>query len=54
MIFDLLHLNGHSLLDASYDQRRALLEQLDLGGPTFALTPSFTEERTNASKTATS
>jgi bifunctional non-homologous end joining protein LigD len=44
VIFDLLHLNGHSLLDASYDQRRALLEQLDLGGPTFALTPSFTEE----------
>jgi bifunctional non-homologous end joining protein LigD len=44
VLFDLLHLNGHPLLEASYDQRRALLEQLGLSGPSFAVTPSFTDE----------
>ncbi len=44
VLFDLLHLNGHSLLDASYDERRALLEQLGVAGPSFAVTPSFTDE----------
>ena len=44
VIFDLLHLNGHSVIGATYDQRRALLEQLELGGPTWGLTPSFTDE----------
>jgi bifunctional non-homologous end joining protein LigD len=44
VLFDLLHLNGHPLLEAAYDQRRALLEQLGLSGPSFAVTPSFTDE----------
>ena len=44
VLFDLLHLNGHSLLDAPYDQRRTLLEQLGVAGPSFAVTPSFTDE----------
>jgi bifunctional non-homologous end joining protein LigD len=44
VLFDLLHLNGHSLLDATYDQRRRLLEQLALDGPSFSLTPSLTDE----------
>jgi bifunctional non-homologous end joining protein LigD len=44
VLFDLLHLNGHPLLEASYDQRRTLLDQLGLSGPSFAVTPSFTDE----------
>ena len=44
VLFDLLHLNGHPLLDAPYDQRRTLLEQLGVAGPSFAVTPSFTDE----------
>ena len=30
IVFDVLHLNGTSVLDAPYDERRALLEALDL------------------------
>ena len=44
-IFDLLHLNGRSLLADSYDDRRAALEQLGVAGPSWGVTPSFTEER---------
>ena len=44
VLFDLLHLNGRLADRATYDQRRALLEQLELGGPTWGLTPSFTDE----------
>lgn len=45
-IFDLLHLDGTSLVDLPYDQRRQRLERLkplSTGGPGWALTPSFTD-----------
>jgi bifunctional non-homologous end joining protein LigD len=44
VIFDLLHLNGRSLLGTSYDERRSQLERLKLAGPNWAVTPSFTDE----------
>jgi bifunctional non-homologous end joining protein LigD len=39
--FDLLYVDGHSLLDAPYDQRRHRLESLHLSGETFLTTDSF-------------
>ena len=45
VLFDLLHLDGAPLVDLSYDQRRGRLEQLDIGAPGWAVTPSFTEEK---------
>ncbi len=39
--FDLLYLEGHSLVPDPYDQRRAKLESLQLSGPTFTTTESF-------------
>jgi bifunctional non-homologous end joining protein LigD len=44
VIFDLLHINGRSLIKSSYDDRRSELERLGLAGPTWAVTPSFTDE----------
>lgn len=44
VLFDLLHLDGHSLLAEAYDHRRAALIDLGLGAPSWAVTPSFTEE----------
>jgi bifunctional non-homologous end joining protein LigD len=38
--FDLLHLDGRSLLELPYEQRRGLLEQLSLEGPAWR-TPRF-------------
>jgi bifunctional non-homologous end joining protein LigD len=35
MIFDLLWLDGHSLMGDTYEQRRAQLAELELGGPTW-------------------
>jgi bifunctional non-homologous end joining protein LigD len=43
LAFDLLYLEGRSLLTLGYDERRALLESLDLKGESFATPPSFTE-----------
>jgi bifunctional non-homologous end joining protein LigD len=43
VIFDLLHLDGVSLLDRAYDQRRSALEALGIGAPNWAVTPSFTD-----------
>ncbi|MFL5817433.1 MAG: DNA ligase D [Conexibacter sp.] len=40
MAFDLLHLDGRSLLELPYEQRRGLLEQLALEGPAWR-TPRF-------------
>ncbi len=40
--FDLLYLEGHSLMDRSYDDRRAALESLELRGETYATPPSIT------------
>ncbi|HWH29615.1 MAG TPA: non-homologous end-joining DNA ligase [Mycobacteriales bacterium] len=41
LLFDLLHLEGRSLLDASYDDRRAVLEELGLDGPSWSIPPAF-------------
>jgi bifunctional non-homologous end joining protein LigD len=38
--FDVLYLEGRSLLSATYDERRAALESLKLQGETFATPPS--------------
>jgi bifunctional non-homologous end joining protein LigD len=35
IVFDLLYLDGRSLLDLRYDERRAVLAQLELRGPTW-------------------
>ncbi len=35
MIFDLLWLDGHSLMALTYDERRAQLAELELAGPTW-------------------
>src|SRR5689334_304015 len=35
LIFDLLHLDGRSLLDLPYTQRRSLLDELGLAGPSW-------------------
>ncbi len=42
LAFDLLYLEGRSLLGRPYDERRAQLESLELKGATFATPPSFT------------
>jgi bifunctional non-homologous end joining protein LigD len=34
-IFDLLYLDGHSLMEAPYEERRERLEALELGGPAW-------------------
>ena len=43
VIFDLLHLDGTSLLSESYDDRRSSLETLPIGAAAWAVTPSFTD-----------
>ncbi|MDO9354003.1 MAG: non-homologous end-joining DNA ligase [Solirubrobacteraceae bacterium] len=40
MIFDLLWLDGHSLTELPYEQRRSLLEQLELAGPNWQVPAS--------------
>jgi bifunctional non-homologous end joining protein LigD len=44
LAFDLLWLNGRSLLEVPYSRRRALLEGLGLNGPSWQVPPSFTAE----------
>ena len=39
--FDLLYLDGHSLVGHTYDERRERLESLHLSGETFTTTDSF-------------
>ena len=39
--FDLLYVDGHSLLELPYDERRSRLESLRLSGETFTTTDSF-------------
>lgn len=41
LLFDLLHVDGTSLLDSSYDARREALEALGLSGPSWQVPPSF-------------
>jgi bifunctional non-homologous end joining protein LigD len=40
MIFDLLYLDGHSTMALSYEERRSLLDRLELEGPAWR-TPSY-------------
>jgi bifunctional non-homologous end joining protein LigD len=42
--FDLLYLDGHSLLDLPYEERRERLEQLDLNGPSWRTPPAYIGE----------
>jgi bifunctional non-homologous end joining protein LigD len=41
LTFDLLHLDGRSLLDVPYTQRRELLDNLELAGPSWQTPPVF-------------
>jgi bifunctional non-homologous end joining protein LigD len=41
LIFDLLHLDGRSLLDLPYTQRRELLDGLELAGESWQTPPAF-------------
>jgi ATP-dependent DNA ligase len=41
MVFDLLYLDGRSLLDEAYRRRRELLEGLRLAGPRWQTAPCF-------------
>jgi bifunctional non-homologous end joining protein LigD len=45
VIFDLLYLDGHPLTSRTYDERRALLEDLGLSGASFATADSFRDVR---------
>src|SRR5256714_4682382 len=42
--FDLLHLDGHSLMDLPYEERRGRLEELDLNGSNWRTPPSYRGE----------
>jgi bifunctional non-homologous end joining protein LigD len=41
LLFDVLHLEGQSLLDRTYDERREALESLDLQGEHWSVPPAF-------------
>jgi bifunctional non-homologous end joining protein LigD len=41
MVFDVLHLEGRSLLDQTYDERRGALEGLGLQGEHWSVPPAF-------------
>jgi bifunctional non-homologous end joining protein LigD len=41
LVFDLLYVDGTSLVGAPYDERRAALESLDLAGDRWAVPPAF-------------
>jgi bifunctional non-homologous end joining protein LigD len=41
MAFDLLHLDGHSTLSLPYEDRRRLLESLELQGPSWRTPPAW-------------
>jgi bifunctional non-homologous end joining protein LigD len=41
LIFDVLHLDGRDLTSTSYEDRRRLLDGLDLNGPSWQTTPWF-------------
>ena len=43
VLFDLLHLDGESLLARTYDERRSALEGLGIGAAHWGLTGSFTD-----------
>lgn len=41
LAFDVLHLDGHSTLELPYDDRRRLLESLELEGPSWRTPPAW-------------
>ena len=41
VLFDVLYLDGKSLIDRPYAERRAMLEELTLAGPAWQVTPSY-------------
>lgn len=41
LVFDVLHVEGESLLKTAYDERRAVLDALGLDGPRWATPPAF-------------
>jgi bifunctional non-homologous end joining protein LigD len=43
LIFDVLYLDGRLLTNESYDERRSILESLDLDGPHWVVTDAFTD-----------
>jgi bifunctional non-homologous end joining protein LigD len=50
LIFDLLHLDGRSLMDLPYAQRRSLLDTLELSGPSWQTPPVFEGDGASAVK----
>ncbi|MGX7823657.1 non-homologous end-joining DNA ligase [Actinokineospora sp. 24-640] len=44
IVFDLLHLDGHSTLTLPLSERRELLEAMELRGPNWLLSPSYPGE----------
>jgi bifunctional non-homologous end joining protein LigD len=46
LIFDVLYLDGHDLTPLPYEQRRAVLDELGLNGPSWQTPPSFAGEGT--------
>ncbi len=52
VIFDLLYLDGHSTLPLSYEQRRALLDEMELEGPSWR-TPAYQRGEGRALQQAT-
>jgi bifunctional non-homologous end joining protein LigD len=52
VIFDLLYLDGHSTLSLSYEQRRELLDELELEGPAWR-TPAYQRGEGRALQQAT-
>ncbi len=53
VIFDLLYLDGIALLGLGYDERRRVLESLDLSGPAWQTPPSWTDTTLEAMLEAT-
>ena len=41
LVFDVLYLDGHDVVDAPYTERRRLLEELGVQGPSWQTTPAF-------------
>jgi bifunctional non-homologous end joining protein LigD len=41
VLFDVLYLDGKSLVNRPYSERRAMLEKLTLAGPAWQVTPSY-------------
>jgi bifunctional non-homologous end joining protein LigD len=48
LVFDLLHLDGTSLVPLPYDERRAALESLELTGSRWAVPPAFDGQAADA------